>query len=195
MVLSLRLRPRSGLRQRGRIISFLLSARLKVGGGCGCCAKRRYGEGCRYYFVAPTVRVVAPAAVAFAALICLAPVHISCIPRNNVITVITALSLIEGTLLVNAHPSSTPGMPPSSKPFNNGPLIEPRPTWKTEPVPARTIPKRMSVPTTCAAGMSEQLKSSNVPKAPAPADENPVSTPMGSVTQGSHGPLSRRATW
>src|SRR5260370_7338547 len=124
MVLSLRLRPRSGLRQRGRIISFLLSARLKVGPCYVSSPQMRYREGCRYYFVAPTVRVVAPAAVAFAALICLAPVHISCIPRNNVITVITALSLIERTLLVNAHPTTTPVIPPTAKPFNNGPLIE-----------------------------------------------------------------------
>src|SRR5260370_29257241 len=119
MVLSLRLRPRSGLRQRGRIISFLLSARLKVGPCYVSSPQMRYREGCRSYFVAPTVRVVPPAAVAVAAFICLAPIHISCIPRNNVITVITALSLIEGTLVVNAHHSSTPGMQPNNQPFHN----------------------------------------------------------------------------
>src|SRR5438128_7890123 len=47
------------------------------------------------------------------------------------------------------------------------------------------MPKMRSVPTTCADVISEKFKSRTVPRAPAPAEENPDSTPIGNASQGS----------
>src|SRR5208282_3090284 len=91
-----------------------------------------------------------------------------------------------GNTDANWAPINTPGTPPISRSvsvFQGTPLS---PACRPPPTAESTRPNARSVPTTSDGARLLNRISTRVPSAPAPADENPTSKPIGATIHESH---------